>query len=227
MDMVEVLERLNYQVTYNPAQTCCGQPAFNAGHREEAHSVASCFLEAFKEAECIVCPSGSCVAMVRKFFPQVFQSSKELEIAKSLESKVFEFTEFLVREGKVNELSGQAEGKVAFHNSCHAMRELRLIDEPWAVLRKIEGCQWVQPEVEPTCCGFGGLFSVKFSPISQTMAKTRLEQFVDCGADTLVTNDPGCLQQLKTEASSKSLGIDILHLSQFLNRALNHPGVRS
>jgi L-lactate dehydrogenase complex protein LldE len=225
--MARILEHLGCEVRYDPEQTCCGQPAFNAGHREEATEVAGRFLDVFgrvEPAEAIVCPSGSCTAMVRNYYPFLFRGGPREGEAGAAGRRVFEFSEFLARRGLAARVSGTFPGKVGFHNSCHACRELRLAAEPLALLRRVSGCEAVEPDGEPVCCGFGGLFSVKFEAIAGTMARTRLEQFTAKGIRTLVSNDPGCILHLRQEAASRGLDLEICHLAEFLARALRLRG---
>ncbi len=218
--VVRVLERLGYRVHYDPQQTCCGQPAFNAGHWREARCVAEQFLDVFSEAEIIVCPSGSCTAMVRTFYRQLFPSPPQAEQAERLQGRILELSEFLSQPEPLQKISGRFTGTVGFHHSCHSYRELKLQDEWRRVMERIQGYRWVQPSGEPVCCGFGGVFSVKFAAISAGMAKTRLEQFAEAGAETVVSNDPGCIMQLRQEAAEKGFDMRILHLSEFLHEAM-------
>lgn len=218
-DLASLLERLGYRVEYDPAQTCCGQPAFNAGHRDEALPVARHFVETFRDVEKVVCPSGSCVAMVRQFYPLLFQDEPDRGELDLPGGRVQELSEFLASEGLIPELRGRAGGRLAFHNSCHSQRELGL-GVPRAILERIEGCEWVTPPGEPTCCGFGGLFSVKHPDIAGAMATTRLEQLVEAGAERIITNDPGCLQHLRGEIAGKELDVTADHLVTFLEGAM-------
>jgi L-lactate dehydrogenase complex protein LldE len=229
LDMARILERLGYRVTYDPRQTCCGQPAFNAGHRDQALCVARQFVEVFSRAETIVCPSGSCTAMVRNFYPVLFEEDARLSDATALGPRVFEFSEFLVKEGKVASISGSASGRVGFHNSCHSYRELGLSSEPRAVLGRISGFELVEVEGDPTCCGFGGVFCVKFRSISEAMARTRLGRFREKGANIIVANDPGCVWHFRQEVAEKGWDVRICHLAEFVAEAmgLREPSVEA
>ncbi|RME01214.1 MAG: (Fe-S)-binding protein [Calditrichaeota bacterium] len=221
--MVKVLEHLGYSVSYDSRQTCCGQPAFNAGHWQEARQVAGCFIDVFKDAEIIVCPSGSCTAMVRHFYSQLFAGRPQQRPAAQLAGKIFEISEFLDRQGDIEKIHGKFPGKIGFHNSCHSYRELRIAD-PWQkILAQIEGIEWAQPEGEPVCCGFGGIFSFKYAPIATAMAKTRLEMFVEKGAETIISNDPGCIMHMRQQAAAQGLEVNILHLVEFLQQAMLAP----
>lgn len=219
-DMVKILKYFGYSLKYNSKQTCCGQPAFNAGHLEEARKVATNFINIFNGDQIVVCPSGSCTGMVRNFYAQVFKDHPLAEKAAQVSQKVYEFSEFIVNENLINHIQGEFSGKIGFHNSCHSYRELGITDQPFNILNKIQGIEWAQPVGEPVCCGFGGLFSVKFYQIAETMAKTRLEMFTNVGAEIIVSNDPGCIMHLRQEAKAKNLNIQILHLTEFLAKAM-------
>jgi L-lactate dehydrogenase complex protein LldE len=220
IDMVKCLSHFGYQIVYDRQQTCCGQPAFNAGHRDEARKVATQFINVFKSSDVIVCPSGSCTAMVKNYYPLLFTEHALLDTARELGTKVFEFSEFLISEDLLEKIHGSYSGKVGFHNSCHSQRELGIDREPQEILQKIDNLELIQPEGEPVCCGFGGLFSFKFDEISATMAKTRLEMFISMGVDTIVTNDPGCLMHMRQESFHRHYELKLLHLIELLAKVL-------
>lgn len=220
IDMAKVLNHLGYQIEYNSQQTCCGQPAFNAGHRDEARKVAAKFVEVFTSADVIVSPSGSCTAMVKNYYSILFANDSLEDKALRLGRKIFEFSEFLAHEDQIKNISGQFKGKVGFHNSCHSYRELGIDHIPLNILQRIEGIEIVQPSGEPVCCGFGGIFSFKFDEIAATMAKTRIEMFTSLNADTIVTNDPGCLMHMRQEALDRRIDLKLLHLTEFLVQAI-------
>jgi L-lactate dehydrogenase complex protein LldE len=221
IDMAKILDHLGYQVVYNNQQTCCGQPAFNAGHRDEARKVASKFIEVFSSSDVIVSPSGSCTAMIKNYYPTLFANDPIKETAYDLGRRTFEFSSFLAHEDQIKNITGIYSGKVGFHNSCHSLRELGIEQEPLKILKNIKDMEIIQPSGDPVCCGFGGLFSFKFDEISATMAKTRIEAFTSLGVDTIVSNDPGCLMHMRQEAIDRHYELDLLHLTEFLARALN------
>lgn len=218
--MVDVLRALGFTVRYDDRQTCCGQPAFNAGHLAEARVVARHFVDVFGDAGTIVCPSGSCTAMVRNYYDELFAGEQEHGAADDLRGRVFEFSEFLAKAGVAGKIDGHFDGRAGFHNSCHSFRELRLGQEPLDLLRRIEGCEVVLPDGDPVCCGFGGLFSVKFTSIAAAMAKSRLELFIEKNVDVLVSNDPGCIMHMRQEAKARGIDLPILHLAEFLQQAM-------
>jgi L-lactate dehydrogenase complex protein LldE len=220
IDMAKILDHFGYQVTYNSHQTCCGQPAFNAGHRDEARKVASKFIEVFASSDIIVSPSGSCTAMVKNYYSTLFVNESLEGVAVDLGKKIFEFSEFLARENQIKNITGNYSGKVGFHNSCHSYRELGIDQEPLEILKKIKGLKLIQLSGEPVCCGFGGLFSFKFDEIAATMAKTRLEMFTSLNVETIVTNDPGCLMHMRQESIDRNYKLNLLHLTELLAQAL-------
>ncbi len=220
MAMVRLLQYFGYEVTYDPRQTCCGQPAFNAGHRNEARKVARTFIRVFEDAEIIVSPSGSCAAMVRNYYPALFQSDQVCDTARSLGTRVLEFSEFFHRENLIENISGKFPAVIGFHNSCHSYRELGIRELPFQILRKIDGLELRQPPGEPVCCGFGGLFSAKYSAIAAAMAKTRLTSFTELGVDYVISNDPGCIMHMRQEAIDRNISVPILHLTEFLMKAM-------
>jgi len=221
LSMVKILNHFGYQIKYNDQQTCCGQPAFNAGHWDEARKVASNFVNTFKDDEIIVGPSGSCVGMVKNYYKDLFKNDTLLEPALKVGKNIFEFSQFMEKENLFEKVSGIFLGKVGFHNSCHSYRELSINDQPFKIMNQITGFEWAQPEGEPVCCGFGGLFSFKHHEIAETMAKTRLETFTNVGAKTIVSNDPGCIMHMKQEAIALGIKLQILHLTEFIAKSMN------
>jgi L-lactate dehydrogenase complex protein LldE len=214
--MANVLRRLGVELNYDDAQTCCGQPAFNSGYKKEALHVAEHFVEVFRGAEMIVAPSGSCVAMVRNFYPHLFAGHPKFTEAKALGQRVFEFSEFLVKKLGVVDVNATLVRKAGFHNSCHSFRELRITEEPLKLLQNVRGLEVVVPPGEPVCCGFGGLFSIKFEAIASAMTRSRLETFEQLGVDTVISNDPGCVMQMRQEAKVRETKLEVLHLAEVL-----------
>jgi L-lactate dehydrogenase complex protein LldE len=215
--MAEVLERLGYAIDFPEAQTCCGQPAFNSGFRGEARLVARQFLKAFRDAEYIVCPSGSCTAMVRHHYAELFHKDPEaLETSRQLSARVFEFSEFLVNVAGQEDVGARYDGVVTYHDSCHSLRELKLRDEPRRLLRAVRGLELREMDIAEECCGFGGTFSVKFADVSGAMVGTKIESIVRTGAGAVVSTDASCLMQIRGALSRAGLPIQALHLAEVL-----------
>jgi len=191
-----VLERLGHTCEFRSGQTCCGQPSFNAGYWDEARQVAIHALEVFRGAEAVVGPSGSCVAMMRVFYPQLLTGTPHETEALDLAGRTFEFSEFLVKKLGVTDVGARFPHRVTYHDGCHGLRELRVKDEPRQLLRAVRDLEFVECDDPESCCGFGGLFSVKFPMISTAMAEVKGGSLARTGCDYIVSSDPSCQLQL-------------------------------
>src|SRR5215471_15169025 len=196
--MAEVLERVGYQVDFDPAQTCCGQPAFNSGYRDEARRVARHFLEVFRDAEHIVVPSGSCASMITHHFEELFRGDDQvIESVRRLAPRVREFSQFLLDIAHVDDVGARFEGLVTYHDSCHALRDMKIKEGPRRLLAKVRGLTLREMDAAEECCGFGGTFSVKFPEVSGGMARTKIDSILKTKAGTVVSIDSSCLMQLQ------------------------------
>jgi len=219
--VVEVLGRLEVEVTFNPKQTCCGQPAFNTGYRQEAREVASRFLDLFDDAEYVVAPSGSCTSMIRVFYPELFAGDPErLRKAQNLGSRLFEFSEFLVKVLQVEDVGASFPHRVAYHDSCHLLRELGIEEEPRRLIRAVRGVELLELQDHRLCCGFGGTFAVKFPEVSVAMAEDKLRAATAAGAQYLVANDASCLMHLAGLIHRQGLPLQTMHLAELLAKRL-------
>ena len=215
--MADVLERLGYETDFPEAQTCCGQPAFNSGYVADARKVAGHFLETFRDAEHIVVPSGSCTSMITHHFEDIFaQDSKRLEDAHRMAPRVWEFSRFLLEVAQVEDVGARFDGAVTYHDSCHALRELRIKDGPRRLLAQVQGLELREMEAAEECCGFGGTFSVKFPEVSGAMARTKIDSIRKTGAGTVVSIDSSCLMQLQGVINRAGLPIRTMHLAEVL-----------
>ena len=216
-DMVRVLLNLGVTVHCPGDQTCCGQPAFNAGYRSQARAVAQHFIEVFEDSEIIVCPSGSCVNMVRHHYPELFQDAPRwLQRAQKLASRTFEFTEYLVDVLQVDDLSASYSGKVTYHDSCHLLRGIGVKEQPRRLLRNVADAEFVEMNDSDRCCGFGGSFSVKYPQISTAMVSEKVDNIIKSGADTVVGCDMGCLMNIQGMLSRRGSDIQVKHIAQVL-----------
>jgi L-lactate dehydrogenase complex protein LldE len=208
---------LDVNVTFNPAQTCCGQPAFNTGYRDEARSVAARVLDLFDDADYVVAPSGSCTSMVRIFYPQLFANDPaRLHKCAQLRERFFEFSEFLVSVLKVEDVGAAFAHRVAYHDSCHLLRELGVAEPPRKLLRKVRGIDLVEIQDYQLCCGFGGTFSVRFPEVSVPMGEDKVRAASETGAEYLVAADGGCLMHLSGVIHRQGLPLKTLHLAEVL-----------
>jgi L-lactate dehydrogenase complex protein LldE len=216
ISVVKILEKLGHKVVYPTEQTCCGQPAFNSGAWDQARTTARQALKVFRDAEIIVTPSGSCGAMMKVFYPDLFKATSEHKQACVLAGKVWEFSSFLVNKLGVADLGATFQGRVTFHDGCHSIREMQVKQEPRELLRHVRGLELVEMSPADTCCGFGGTFSVKFPSISGAMSRTKIESIMKTGADAVVGVDASCLLQLRGALSRDGLPVKTLHLAQVL-----------
>lgn len=215
-NMVSVLEKAGCSVSYNPAQTCCGQPAFNAGFWDEARAVCTKFLKDFSGAEYIVAPSASCVGFVRNYYAKLFEDSDQKDEAKTISENVFEFSEFLVNKLGQTRFGAELPGKATYHDSCAGLRECRIKNEPRKLLQNVKGLELIEMEDVETCCGFGGTFAVKFEPISIAMAEQKVEHALATGAQYLISTDLSCLMHLQGYIDGKGYDLQTMHIADVL-----------
>lgn len=215
--VVEILERLGLQVEFPEDQTCCGQPAFNAGYRDDARAVAQRFLEVFERAPLIVSPSGSCAAMIRHGYLELFADDPVwLERARRVAAKTWEFSQFLVDALGVTDLGAEFHGTVTYHASCHLTRELGIRNQPLTLLSHVRGARVVPLPGHDECCGFGGLFAVKMPQISAAMLGRKLANISHSGAEVVITCDVSCMTQINGGLSRSQSSQRAMHLAQFL-----------
>lgn len=213
---IKVLEKVGCTVHYNPKQTCCGQPAFNAGYWGEAKEVCNKFIDDFHDAETIVIPSASCAGFVKNYYSKIYDNAPNQKDIKQFQGKVFELSDFLVNQLKIDDVGAIFNGKVAYHDSCAALRECNLRTEPKLLLSKVKGLQLLEIKDHETCCGFGGTFSVKFEGISTAMGEQKVKNIVDTNADYLVSTDLSCLMHLNGIIQKKGCSIKSMHLADIL-----------
>jgi L-lactate dehydrogenase complex protein LldE len=219
--MVHILETLGARIECPPAQTCCGQPAFNAGYRKEARRAARHFIEVFENASWIVCPSGSCTHMVREYYPLLFEAEPPWRRrAVQVSRKVFEFTEFLVDVLGVDDLGARYAGRVTYHDSCHLLRGLGVREQPRRLLRNIRDAEFVEMTAADRCCGFGGTFAVKYAHISTAMLEDKVRFIEASGADVVVGCDTGCLLNIRGMLKRRGLAAKTMHIAQLLSTGI-------
>ncbi len=217
LSMADVLEELGYELDFPEAQTCCGQPAFNGGHWDEARQVARHFLDVFRDCECVVCPSGSCVSMVAHHFEELFaEDPGRLAEVQALKPRVWEFSQFLLDVAGVVDVGARLDRVVTFHDSCHGLRELRIKEGPRRLLAKVRGLELREMDIPEECCGFGGTFSVKFPEVSGGMARTKIDSILRTGAGTVVGLDSSCLLQIEGALRRAGSEVRAMHLAEVL-----------
>ena len=216
MDTAQVLRRIGCEVEFPGAQTCCGQPAFNTGYWQEAAPLAERFVRIFASAEAVVCPSGSCTTMVRNFYPELLAQSPLREQATALGRRVYEFSEFLVKVAGVSDVGAAFPHRVTVHDSCHALRELRLKHEPRDLLRHVRGLELVEMPDSEQCCGFGGTFATKFSMISSAMGGAKCDAVETSSAEYVTAVDSSCLMHVEGVLRRRQSKARTIHLASIL-----------
>lgn len=214
--MINVLEKAGCTVSYNTAQTCCGQPAFNAGFWNEARSVCSKFIKDFSGSNYIVTPSASCAGFVRNYYGKLFENSSAHNEVKELGKRLFEFSEFLVNILKVEDVGAVLPGKATYHDSCAGLRECKIKTEPRKLLSNVKGLELVEMNDVETCCGFGGTFAVKFESISVAMGEQKVENALATGAEFLISTDISCLMHLQGYINQKGYKLQTMHIADVL-----------
>lgn len=216
MNMVKVLRRAGCSVTYNPAQTCCGQPAFNAGFWEDAKDVCKKFTKDFEGDGYIVAPSASCIGFVRNYYKKLFENSGEIEKVEALTERMYEFTEFMVKILKVEDVGASFEGSATYHDSCAGLREVGIKQEPRKLLSNVRGLTLREMNDVETCCGFGGTFAIKFQSISSAMADQKVDNAHATGAECIISTDVSCLMHIEGYAQKAGKPIRCLHIADVL-----------
>lgn len=233
MSTVELLERQGVEVFFPEEQTCCGQMAFNGGYRDEARILARRYLDIFEplvrsgRVDAVVAPGGSCTTMVNHFYPVLFESnadSAERERAEFLAEATFELTEFLVDVLGLTDLNARFNGKLAYHRSCHLLRELQVDEQPNVLLEHVEGLERVPLKGDDECCGFGGLFAIKNAPISTAMGERKVVNIVESGADLVTLCDVSCMTHINGLLSRQGQDVRAVHIAEVLNNHIDFAG---
>ena len=224
--IVSILNRLGVSVDFPAAQTCCGQPQFNAGLRADARQMAEHMIETFErlpksltsEACHVVSPSGSCAHMIRHNYPELFADDPDwLLRAQALAKRTFEFTEYLVDVLGVTDLGARWDGPLTYHPSCHLSRGLGIDRQPRALLANVKGAQIMELPEEKDCCGFGGIFSVAHPELSAEFLKRKIGNLEKTGAPTLVVADTGCIMHIAGGLHRQKKPQQVVHIAEVLN----------
>lgn len=214
---IKVLEKAGCTVHYNPNQTCCGQPAFNSGYWDESRSLAEKFLKDFDANSPIVTPSGSCSGFVIHHYQKLFKGDeKMIENCKAIGGKMFELSDFLVNVLKIDELGASFPHKVTYHDSCSALREYGIKDQPRQLLSKVKGLELIEMNESETCCGFGGTFAVKHNSISTAMAEKKIENAIATGAKYIISTEASCLMNINGYCKKNNIDAQGIHLADVL-----------
>jgi L-lactate dehydrogenase complex protein LldE len=216
MNAVRVLEYYGCEVHYHQNQTCCGQPAFNAGFWPEAQEVAEKFIGEFNNDRYVVVLSSSCTGMIKNFYADLFQNSSLQNTWKQIKKNTFEFVDFLVNVLKVDTSSMRFDASITYHDACSALRECNIYEEPRKLLKPIQGIDWRDLGNNRTCCGFGGTFAAKYEPISVGMGDQKCIEAEKTGAEFLVSSDLSCLLHLKAYLEKNNSPMKVMHIADIL-----------
>ncbi|MBC7629348.1 (Fe-S)-binding protein [Ferruginibacter sp.] len=215
-NMIKVLRKAGCEVTYNTNQTCCGQPAFNAGFWDEAKSVCYKFLKDFDTADYIVAPSASCVGFVKNYFSKLFDDPAILSQVENTGKRIFEFSEFLIDVLRMDNIGASLNAKATYHDSCAALRECKIKESPRKLLSNVKGLELIEMNDIETCCGFGGTFAVKFEGISIGMADQKVTNALSTGASLIISTDLSCLMHMDGYIKGKNLPLKTMHIADVL-----------
>ncbi len=219
-NMIKVLEKAGCKVTYNVEQTCCGLPAFDAGHWEEAREVGEKLLKEVSLDKTLVCGATCCTAMIRNSYDLLFQNSSYHNKYRQLQKKSFELSEFLVDVMKVENLGAKLNAKVVYLDSCQALNHCHIKDQPRILLRQVEGLKLLEMDHPEECCGFGGHFAINFESLSVQMAEQKIENVLKTGAQIIVSTDLTCLMHLDGFIKKQNIDLKIMHLADVLASGL-------
>lgn len=213
---VKVLEKAGCEVSYNSNQTCCGQPAYNAGYWEEAKVIGNKFLNDFSDTKYIVSPSASCVGMVKSGYNDLFTNSTVHNRCRNIQGNIFELSDFLINVAKRDYFGAELGGRAVYHDSCSGLRECKIKEEPRQLLSKVIGLEMVEMRDTDMCCGFGGTFAVKFDSISSAMAEQKVNNALEQDVDYIISTDHSCLLHLKGYIEKHNIPLKTMHLADVL-----------
>jgi len=216
---IKILEKAGCEINYNKEQTCCGQPSFNSGYWDETAELAKKFIRDFPNTRPIVSPSGSCTGFIKNNYEKVLDK-KDVDYSNALRVKkhVVELTDFLVNHLKITDFGAEFNHKITYHDSCSALREYGIKDEPRILLSKVKGLEIVEMDEAETCCGFGGTFSAKFKGISTAMVQQKVESAMETGAEYIVGTESSCLMNIAGYINKQKLPIKVIHIADIISQ---------
>lgn len=219
-NMIKIFEKLEIKTNYNAQQICCGQTAFKNGFWDEAKEVGEKLIQNFDQNNYVVGPSASCVSYIKNYYWKLFYNTGfHLEYEK-LQKNIFEFTDFLVNMLRVSDIGASFPHKVTYHDSCSALREYGIKEEPRILLSHVAGLELIEMDKTTDCCGFGGMFAFKFEPVSVAMTQQKVNHALDTGAEYIVSTDAGCLENMQAYINQQNLPIRCIHIVDVLASGL-------
>lgn len=213
---VKLIEDAGYTIDVPRAQTCCGQPAYNSGDREDTGAIAMQTIRAFEDFDYVVAPSGSCAGMLKKHYPALFAGEPAWQDrAAAFSAKVHELTSFLADIAAATP-HAKLETTATYHDSCSGLRELGIRKQPRALLAGVDGLELKEMRDADVCCGFGGTFCVKYSDISNAIVSMKTENIAATGAGLLLAGDLGCLMNMAGKLKREGVKVDARHVAEVL-----------
>ncbi|MGO1119553.1 (Fe-S)-binding protein [Rhodovibrionaceae bacterium A322] len=223
---VKLLEQAGCRVEVPLGQTCCGQPAYNSGDRNDTEVIALQVIDKFEEFDFVVAPSGSCAAMLKDHYPKLFEKDPNLRTrAEALSRKTFELVSFLTDVLGKGDVEARFDGKVTYHDSCSGLRELKIKSQPRQLLASVSGLEMTELHDSEACCGFGGTFCVKYPDISNKIVSLKAENVQKTGADTLLAGDLGCLLNMAGKLKREGSDVKVRHVAEVLANMADQPAI--
>ena len=223
---IKLLQDAGAVVEVPDSQTCCGQPAYNSGDRDDAKAIARAVIESFERFDYVVAPSGSCAGMLKLHYPTLLAHDPAFtERARALGEKSFELTSFLVEVLGADSVTARFGGNVTYHDSCSSLRELKVHDAPRCLLASVDGLALTEMEETEVCCGFGGAFSVKYPDISNAIGEAKARNAIQSGADCLLAGDLGCLLHIAGKLSRDGSEVECRHVAEVLAGMTDTPAI--
>ena len=220
----KLLEDAGCKVSVPKGQTCCGQPAYNSGDNQNTRAIAEKVIKAFEGFDYVVAPSGSCAAMIKHHFPLLFEDAPVMAArAKVLAEKTFELVSFLTDVLGIDRVNAAYDGVATYHDSCSSLREMGVKEQPRRLLGAVAGLTLEEGQESETCCGFGGLFCVKYPEISGHMVDSKVDDILATGADTLLAGDLGCLMNMAGRLHRRGASIRVRHIAEVLAGMTERP----
>jgi L-lactate dehydrogenase complex protein LldE len=223
---VKLMEDAGCTVDAPTAQTCCGQPAYNSGDREDTRAIAKATIAAFETFDYVVAPSGSCAGMLKKHYPGLFRGDEKWEPrAAAFAEKVHELVSFLTDVLGVEKVAAKVAGKATYHDSCSGLRELGVREQPRKLLKSVKGLKLKEMAEADVCCGFGGTFCVKYGEISNSIVEKKTANITDSGADMLLAGDLGCLMNMAGKLKRQRSSVEVRHVAEVLAGMTDKPPI--
>jgi len=214
---IRLLEEGGADVFVPPSQTCCGQPAYNSGDRADTIALARKLVAEYERCDYLVAPSGSCAGMIRTHYGELFADDPAWSPrVAALAQKTYELTDFLVSVLKIERVPGNFQGTITYHDSCAGLREMKVKDQPRALLARMDGVRVNEMAECEMCCGFGGTFAVKFGEISARLADNKCQHIANSGADTVVLGDLGCMLNIEGRLRRRGEATRVMHIAEVL-----------